>query len=134
MSAAERRRWSCAPVDGDSVAVIGDNRKLLLFPLKELPEMPRGKGVRLQRYKDGGLADAKTFKKKEGLVLYRLCRPQLHSRPIFAIGGATAPRPAACRQRASPNRERFGAEILELYLLGCLLGRQASPSAPSPSR
>jgi topoisomerase-4 subunit A len=57
----------CAPVDGDSVAVIGDNRKLLLFPLEELPEMPRGKGVRLQRYKDGGLADAKTFSKKEGL-------------------------------------------------------------------
>jgi topoisomerase IV subunit A len=58
----------CAPVDGDSVAVIGDNRKLLLFALKELPEMPRGKGVRLQRYKDGGLADAKTFAKKEGLT------------------------------------------------------------------
>ncbi len=56
------------PVGGDSVAVIGDNRKLLLFPLKELPEMPRGKGVRLQRYKDGGLADAKTFTKKEGLT------------------------------------------------------------------
>jgi topoisomerase-4 subunit A len=58
----------CAPLDGDSVAVIGDNRKLLLFPLAELPEMPRGKGVRLQRYKDGGLADAKTFSKKEGLT------------------------------------------------------------------
>ena len=57
----------CTPVAGDSVAVIGENRKLLLFPLKELPEMPRGKGVRLQRYKDGGLADAKTFAKKEGL-------------------------------------------------------------------
>jgi len=57
-----------APVDGDSVAVIGDNRKLLLFPMKELPEMPRGKGVRLQRYKDGGLKDAKTFSKKEGLA------------------------------------------------------------------
>ncbi len=57
----------CAPVDGDSVAVIGDNRKLLLFPLKELPEMPRGRGVRLQRYRDGGLADAKIFRKKEGL-------------------------------------------------------------------
>jgi topoisomerase-4 subunit A len=57
-----------APVDGDSVAVIGDNRKLLLFPLKELPEMPRGKGVRLQRYKDGGLADAKIFMKKAGLT------------------------------------------------------------------
>jgi topoisomerase IV subunit A len=58
----------CTPVDGDSVAVIGENRKLLLFPLKELPEMPRGKGVRLQRYKDGNLADAKVFKKKEGLT------------------------------------------------------------------
>jgi topoisomerase-4 subunit A len=58
----------CAPAEGDSVAVIGDNRKLLLFPLSELPEMPRGKGVRLQRYKDGGLADAKTFAKKDGLT------------------------------------------------------------------
>jgi topoisomerase-4 subunit A len=50
------------------VAVIGDNRKLLLFPLNELPEMPRGKGVRLQRYKDGGLADAKVFSKKDGFT------------------------------------------------------------------
>ena len=58
----------CAPVAGDSVAVIGDNKKLLLFPLSELPEMPRGKGVRLQRYRDGGLSDAKTFSKKDGLV------------------------------------------------------------------
>jgi len=57
----------CAPASGDSVAVIGDNRKLLLFPLAELPEMPRGKGVRLQRYRDGGLADAKVFTKKDGL-------------------------------------------------------------------
>jgi topoisomerase IV subunit A len=57
-----------APVSGDSVAVIGENRKLLLFPLSELPEMPRGKGVRLQRYKDGALADAKVFDKKEGLT------------------------------------------------------------------
>ena len=53
---------------GDSVAAIGDNRKLLLFPLRELPELPRGKGVRLQRYKDGGVSDAKVFKLKEGLT------------------------------------------------------------------
>jgi topoisomerase-4 subunit A len=66
--AANEEAAICTPVDGDSVAVIGDNRKLLLFPVKELPEMPRGKGVRLQRYKDGGLADAKIFKKKEGLA------------------------------------------------------------------
>jgi len=57
-----------APVSGDSVVVIGENRKLLLFPLSELPEMPRGKGVRLQRYKDGALSDAKVFDKKEGLT------------------------------------------------------------------
>ena len=48
----------CRPVSGDHVAVVGENRKLLVFALSELPEMARGKGVRLQRFKDGGLADA----------------------------------------------------------------------------
>ena len=57
----------CRPVEGDHVAVVGDNRKLLVFPLEELPEMTRGKGVRLQRYKDGGLSDARTFRLAEGL-------------------------------------------------------------------
>jgi topoisomerase IV subunit A len=56
------------PADGDHVAVIGDNRKLLVFPLSQTPEMARGKGVRLQRYKDGGLADARVFTLKEGLT------------------------------------------------------------------
>jgi topoisomerase-4 subunit A len=60
---------ACAPVEGDTVAVIGENRKMLLFPLKELPEMARGRGVILQRYKDGGLSDIKTFTYKEGLTL-----------------------------------------------------------------
>ena len=55
------------PEGADSVAVVGDNHKLLIFPLEELPEMTRGKGVRLQRYKDGGLADAKCFTLAEGL-------------------------------------------------------------------
>jgi topoisomerase-4 subunit A len=58
----------CARVEGDTVAVIGENRKLLLFPLKEVPEMARGRGVILQRYKDGGLSDLKTFIYKEGLT------------------------------------------------------------------
>ncbi len=57
----------CTPVKGDMVAVIGENRKLLIFKLDELNEMTRGKGVRLQKYKDGGLSDLKTFDKKEGL-------------------------------------------------------------------
>jgi topoisomerase-4 subunit A len=56
-----------APVVGDTVAVIGTNRKLLLFPLEQLPEMARGRGVILQRYKDGGLSDVKTFTLKQGL-------------------------------------------------------------------
>ncbi len=46
---------------GDHVAVVGDNRKVLVFPLSDLPEMAKGKGVRLQKYKDGGLSDATTF-------------------------------------------------------------------------
>ncbi|GAB4140057.1 MAG: DNA topoisomerase IV subunit A [Sphingomonadales bacterium] len=53
--------------DGDHVAVIGDNRKLLIFPLAELPEMARGQGVALQRYKDGGLADVKLINLAQGL-------------------------------------------------------------------
>jgi len=50
------------------VAVIGDNRRLLIFPLDEVPEMTRGRGDILQRYKDGGLADVKTFNMAEGLT------------------------------------------------------------------
>ncbi len=58
----------CSPVDGDHVAVVGENRKLIVFPLDELPEMTRGRGVILQKYKDGGLSDAKTFHLAEGLT------------------------------------------------------------------
>jgi topoisomerase-4 subunit A len=57
----------CSIVEGDTVAVVGDNRKLLLFPLSELPEMTKGRGITLQKYKDGGLSDAKTFTFKQGL-------------------------------------------------------------------
>ncbi|HEX4158353.1 MAG TPA: DNA topoisomerase IV subunit A [Rhizomicrobium sp.] len=57
----------CTFVEGDSVAVIGDNRKLLIFPLSEMPELARGRGVILQRYKDGHLLDARAFVWKEGL-------------------------------------------------------------------
>ncbi|GGG25661.1 DNA topoisomerase 4 subunit A [Caldovatus sediminis] len=57
----------CAPADGDTVATIGENRKLLLFPLEQVPEMARGRGVQLQSFRDGGLADAKVFWRKDGL-------------------------------------------------------------------
>ncbi|WP_172298233.1 DNA topoisomerase IV subunit A [Pseudoruegeria sp. HB172150] len=57
----------CRRVNGDYVACVGENRKVLVFPIDELPEMGRGKGVRLQRYKDGGLSDATTFNLVDGL-------------------------------------------------------------------
>ena len=56
------------PADGDAVAVVGENRKVLIFPRDELPEMGRGRGNVLQRYKDGGLSDAKIFKLEDGLT------------------------------------------------------------------
>jgi topoisomerase IV subunit A len=56
-----------AVVEGELVASIGENRKMVIFSLDQVPEMTRGRGVRLQRYKDGGLSDLKTFTAEEGL-------------------------------------------------------------------
>ena len=58
----------CVVAEGDHIATIGENRKLLVFKLDEVNEMTRGKGVILQRFKDGGLSDARVFKKSEGLT------------------------------------------------------------------
>ncbi|WP_121100398.1 DNA topoisomerase IV subunit A [Litorimonas taeanensis] len=60
----------CIQVQGDKVAIIGENRKILIYDVDELPLMTRGKGVRLQAFKDGGLADMTTFKAEEGLSFY----------------------------------------------------------------
>jgi len=57
----------CKPIQGDRVVCVGENRKMLVFPLDELPEMARGKGVRLQKFRDGGLADADTFDPVQGI-------------------------------------------------------------------
>ena len=60
---------ACAPVEGDTVAVVGDNRKMIVFPLEQVPEMARGRGVALQGYRDGGLSDVKVFDaRREGLT------------------------------------------------------------------
>ena len=64
----EAKARVCRPVTGDHVAVVGENRKVLVFPTSELDEMARGKGTRLQRYKDGGLSDAITFDLAAGLT------------------------------------------------------------------
>ncbi|HYE49476.1 MAG TPA: DNA topoisomerase IV subunit A [Azospirillaceae bacterium] len=57
----------CTPAEGDAVAVIGNNRKLLVFPLEELPVLARGKGVALQKYKDASLSDLRVLSMAEGL-------------------------------------------------------------------
>jgi topoisomerase-4 subunit A len=57
----------CAMAEGDSAAIMGENRKLLIFPLADVPELARGRGVILQRYKDGHLLDARSFVWKDGL-------------------------------------------------------------------
>ena len=64
----DTRALVCRVVTGDHVACVGENRKVLVFALDELPEMGRGKGVRLQKFKDGGLSDATTFALADGLT------------------------------------------------------------------
>ena len=65
--ASDAEATLCAPVEGDHVGVIGENRKLLIFPLEDVPVMGRGRGVILQRYAKGGLRDAKVFVLEDGL-------------------------------------------------------------------
>jgi topoisomerase-4 subunit A len=65
---APNKAAAIALVNGDSVAVIGENHKMVIFPLEQVPEMARGRGVRLQRYKDKGLSDVMTFVGKDGMT------------------------------------------------------------------
>ncbi len=99
----------CVAVEGDHVATIGENRKMLIFPIDELNEMTRGKGIRLQRFKDGGLSDAVTFDKAEGLSwvdaaerIHTLAWAELRDwRGQRAQSGRIAP-------RGFPRSNRFG--------------------------
>ena len=96
----------CRPVCGDHVAVVGENRKVLVFPLEELPEMGRGKGVRLQKYKDGGLSDATTFSLADGLSWRD---PAGRTRTETDLGEWTGKRASAGRMapRGFPRDNRF---------------------------
>ncbi len=64
----DARAVACCPVEGDTVASVGVNRKMLVFGLDEMPEMTRGRGVIMQRFKDGGLADVTVFESSNGLA------------------------------------------------------------------
>ena len=96
-----------AIADGDThVVTVGENRKLLIFPLDELPEMGRGKGVRLQKFKDGGLSDARTFRLDDGLTWLD---PAGRTRTEEALAEWTAKRASAGRMapRGFPRDNRF---------------------------
>lgn len=96
----------CSDVVGDHVACVGENRKVLVFPLEELPEMGRGKGVRLQKYKDGGMSDATTFTLAEGLSWLD---PAGRTRTETELGEWTAKRAGAGRMapRGFPRDNTF---------------------------
>ncbi len=87
--------------DADAIAAVGENRKLLIFPLSELPELSRGQGVTLQRYRDGGLSDATAFKLSEGLS-WTLGGESARTRTETDLthGARRAAPPAGCRRSA----------------------------------
>ena len=72
MNLAEgERTMQCVKIMGDMVAIVGQNRKLLIFKVEEIPTMARGRGVALQKYKDGELADIQTFNEADGFAYHR---------------------------------------------------------------
>ena len=102
----------CRPAYGELVAILGENRRLLVFPLAELNEMSRGRGVRLQKYKDGGLADVQVFVEASGL---RWLDSSSRVRTITDLaeykgGRANAGSPV---QKGLPKGNRFGVTGFE---------------------
>ncbi len=97
----------CAPAEGDTVAVVGDNHKLLLFPIAEMPEMTRGRGVIMQRYHDGGLADAKVFKKVDGLT-WRQGESRTRTETELSTWAGQRASAGRVAPRGFPQNNRFG--------------------------
>ncbi|MBH0239851.1 DNA topoisomerase IV subunit A [Methylobrevis albus] len=97
------------PAEGDHVAMIGENRKLLLFPLDQVPEMARGKGVRLQRYKDGSVADMRVFSGVVGLT-WTTSAGSTYVRSLAELADWISERGTAGRLPPSgfPKSNRFG--------------------------
>ena len=93
----------------DQVAVVGENCKLLIFALNQIPEMTRGKGVRLQKYKDGGIKDAKTFKAGDGLS-WTDSADRTHTRSLDELKEFVGERAQAGRMvpKGFPRNGKFG--------------------------
>ena len=100
----------CVEVKGDHLAIVGKNRKMLIFSLADIPEMTRGKGVRLQKYKDGGVADIRTFNLAEGLT-WQDAADRTFTRPAEELDDWMGARAGAGRKvpKGFPRNGRFGA-------------------------
>jgi len=100
----------CVYSDGDNLAVVGDNRKLLIFPIDSIPEMGRGKGVRLQKYKDGGIKDVRVFNKVDGLT-WEDSAGRVHTRSIAELEEYVGERAQAGRvaPKGFPKNGKFSA-------------------------
>ena len=98
----------CVPSAGDHVAVVGENRKMLIFPLDQVPEMTRGKGVRLQKYKDGGIRDARIFNGQDGLT-WEDSANRIHTRTLEELAEYCGERAQAGRvaPKGFPKNGRF---------------------------
>jgi len=99
----------CVPAEGDTVATIGENRKMLIFPLEEVNEMTRGKGTILQRFKDGSLSDVRVFAKKDGLSWHDSASRE-HTRPMSELKDWVGQRSQAGRLAPNgfPKSNKFG--------------------------
>ncbi len=99
----------CVTAAGDTVAILGENRKMLLFPLSQVPEMVRGKGVRLQKYKDGTVADVRVFSRADGMTWVD-SSGRTFNRPMSELKEWVGERAQAGRIRPDgfPRSNRFG--------------------------
>src|SRR3546814_18263423 len=112
----------CTPVVGELVAVMGENRRLLVFPLEDLPEMTRGRGVTLQKYRTGNLDDLASIPAAEGLS-WQSGDPQRRETDLTRCPGRRAPAghmPPPRFPNAHPARK-------------ALLGGSTPPYPPPPT-
>ena len=112
--------FAVVPENADSIAALSDGRKLLIFPLEQVPEMGRGRGVLLQKSKADRLSDAQAFRLADGLPwANRSSRPASSS-----SGAASAPRPGACPKKAgrAPSASRTDRMDLALIWKTVLIG------------
>ncbi len=103
---------ACVAAEGDSVACLGANRKLLIFPLEEVNELSRGRGVRLQKLRDGGLADVTVFRAAEGLRWQE--GPRIRTMAEFAEWLGRRAQAGTLAPKGFPRNSRFGMTGLHM--------------------